>query len=299
MPVPPGSELRWCDSLGAAETDAVRALAAAAEQIDRSSPLNDAALLHLHGSARRHLLVGDDLVGYAQLDTEDIAQLVVAPAARRQGLGRLLVQRLLQTAPHLQAWAFGDLPGARALAGELGATAVRTLLKMHRDLGAVPVRADPAASAGTTFRSYRPGVDTEAWVELNALAFAHHPEQGRMTAEDVATREATDWFDPDGFILAERDGRLVGYHWTKSHDATTGEVYVLGVHPGAEGHGLGRALLDRGIGYLAGTGHTEVILYVEGDSDRVVRLYRAAGFEIATRDVLYAMTDREPGAGWT
>lgn len=299
MSVQPASELRWSDTLSPAQADAVRALAASAASADGSSPLNDDALLHLQGVARRHLLAGEHPLGYAQLDPDGTAQLVVAPSARRRGVGRSLVHALLETAPQVQAWAFGDLPGAGALAAQLGATPVRTLLKMHRALVADPVTDDPPSAPGTVFRRYRPGVDTDALVELNALAFAHHPEQGRLTAADVAAREATAWFDPDGFILAEQGGRLVGYHWTKSHDATTGEVYVLGVHPDAEGHGLGRSLLDRGLSYLAGTGHTEVILYVEGDSARVVRLYRAAGFEVATRDVIYAMTPREPGAGWT
>jgi mycothiol synthase len=92
-------------------------------------------------------------------------------------------------------------------------------------------------------RTFRPGRDDESWLALNALAFADHPEQGKWTAEDLHARMAESWFDPEGFLVAERGGRMVGFHWTKVHggrrrpDAAThgttpiGEVYVVGVDP--------------------------------------------------------------------
>ncbi len=320
MPDQPARAVRWHAHLPAAVAQALRELAEAALVVDGSPPLNDEATLHLDRPGR-HLLAGaTPVLGYAQVDPTGAAQLVVAPVARRQGLGRRLVDALLEAVPDVAVWAFGDGPGARALAARYGYHPARTLLRMHRALTSAP-DAGPAP-AGITFRSYRPGVDAEAWVEVNAAAFASHPEQGRMSVADVAVREAADWFDPDGFILAERDGRIVGFHWTKSHPAhgsgpaTTGEVYVLGVHPDAGGQGLGRALLDRGLAHLHTTGHTEVILYVEAEQARVVRMYQGSGFTVATRDVIYARgpspahdtsstpsptspPDRDAGAGWT
>ncbi|MCD9448381.1 GNAT family N-acetyltransferase, partial [Klebsiella pneumoniae] len=86
---------------------------------------------------------------------------------------------------------------------------------------------------------------------VNARAFAHHPEQGSIDAEDLAERMNEVWFDPGGFFLAhaggEPAGRLLGFHWTKEHgvlgEPGLGEVYVLGVDPDAQGRGLAKALL--------------------------------------------------------
>ena len=66
-------------------------------------------------------------------------------------------------------------------------------------------------------RSFEPGRDDEAWVRLNAAAFARHPEQGRLTVGDLRERMDQPWFDPAGFLLVEDDstGQVVAFHWTK------------------------------------------------------------------------------------
>ena len=123
---------------------------------------------------------------------------------------------------------------------------------------------------------------------MNAAAFAHHPEQGRLTVEEFDQLAAQDWFDPGGLFVAHAaDGEVAGFHWTKRHGGGLGEVYVIAVAPGHEGKGLGRALLDRGLDHLAAVGDTRVQLYVEASEQRVVRLYRNAGFEIAQTDTAY------------
>ena len=126
-----------------------------------------------------------------------------------------------------------------------------------------------------------------------AEAFASHPEQGALDRRGLDERMAEDWFDPAGLLVAERDGEVVGFHWTKRHPDGTGEVYVIGVAPSTQGSGLGKALLVAGLSHLAEQGSPEVILFVEGDNEGAVALYEAYRFTHAARDtdVMYAPRD--------
>ena len=85
-------------------------------------------------------------------------------------------------------------------------------------------------------------------LRVNAAAFAHHPEQGSMDAAELAERMAEPWFDPAGLLVADRRRTgMLGFHWTKRHSATLGEVYVVGIDPDAQGRGVGRTLVDAGL----------------------------------------------------
>jgi mycothiol synthase len=287
----------------------VRALADAAAAADGVAPLSEQPLLQLTaGLETVHLLARDDgasLAGYAQLDlgAPDVAsgELVVAPDARRAGLGRRLLDAGRQVAAtatdepaprRLVVWAHGDLPAARALAASAGLGVVRELWRMTVDLEQHPVDGTAALPNGVTVRPFRRGEDEDRWRWLNARAFAHHPEQGRLTREDLEARMAEPWFDPDGFLLAERDGVLLGSCWTKVHppegDAgPVGEIYVVGVDPDAQGLGLGGALTRLGLRHLAGRGLRQVMLYTDGDNEVAIRTYTRVGFVRTAVDVQY------------
>ena len=276
--------------------------------VDLAPPLNEAGVLALKHPGRpetRHLIAvaGDEPVGYAQLAADGTGQLVVDPLARRQGTGRRLAEALVEaagrTGVQLRVWALGDSPAAHALAAATGLVPMRTLLSMRRPLVDLP---EPVLPAGFTIAPFRVGVDEAAWLRVNARAFAHHPEQGSIDAEDLAERMREPWFDPSGFFLARRSGgpadTLAGFHWTKRHDALgepgLGEVYVLGVDPDAQGRGLAKALLLTGLAHLRDQGDEVVELYVEADEPGPVGLYRAYGFTDASRDVMYAGPGASP-----
>ena len=286
----------------------VLALVRAATAADGVRPLSEEAELRLlHGSPGGHDVVvrsSDGAVaGYARLD-DGTAELVVHPEFRREGFGTALLDRVLElagTAP-LSVWAHGDLPGSTELLASRGFSRARVLLQMRRDLVGVDPDPRPALPADVGVAPFRPGRDEAAWLRVNARAFAAHPEQGRMTAEDLRLREQEPWFDPAGFLLAWRGepdsgGELLGFHWTKVHppgDAgpeAVGEVYVLGVDPGAQGLSVGRALTDLGLAHLRGRGLGEVLLYVEEDNLPAVRLYEGRGFRRFSVDVSWR---REP-----
>ncbi len=250
-----------------------------------------------------HVLAHDQLsgavVGYAQALWEEggpVAALVVDPDHRRHGIGTVLWQTLAdQTSAPLRVWASGDGPGARALAARLGLRPMRTLLVLGRSLsGDLPPTEPPT---GIGIRTFRPGEDEDAWLAVNARAFAGHPEQGSLTRADLADRTAEPWFDPAGLLLAVREStdEVVGFHWTKREaGSSTGEVYVIGVDPSAGIRGLGTPLLGAGLRHLREIGATDVDLYVEADNERALALYRRYGFVPLTADVMYAEATSRP-----
>jgi len=242
------------------------------------------------------------LLAYAQLDqsrarADVAAECVVDPDHRRAGWASAVVRRALAEAAGapMLLWSHGDHPGAARLAERLGFRRVRDLWLLGRELdgdaAALPAVRLPA---GVTVRSFAPGQDEEEWLALNARAFADHPEQGAMDPGDLAARTGSGWFDPAGFFLAERsseDGdRLVGFHWTKVHErpAPAGEVYVVGLHPDAQGTGLGLALTVTGLAHLAALGLPIVLLYADETNAGAVRMYERLGFRTHHTDVEYA-----------
>jgi mycothiol synthase len=140
---------------------------------------------------------------------------------------------------------------------------------------------------GVTIRSFEPA-DVDAIVRVNGRAFASHPEQGAMDRADFEQRASSDWFEPAGLFVAVRDAEIVGFHWTKVEHGI-GEVYVVGVDPSEQGSGLGTALTVRGLRHLHESGIRTVDLYVEGDNDPALAVYRRLGFTEHARDVLYSV----------
>ncbi len=300
----------------------------AASDADGVYPLSEHVVLHLrHGGdpPAAHLLIRDSgaLIGYAHVDPTDViagpsAELAVSPQHRRRGTGRALTAAAIEIAEahdpegRLRLWAHGDHPAATALAMRMGFERVRALWQMRRSLH-LPIP-EPKLPEGVRLRPFVVGRDDDAWVAVNNRAFADHPDQGRWTVRDLHVRTKESWFDPAGFLLAERtsDGRLLGFHWTKVHgmDAAgdgaesepahahelLGEVYVLGVDPEAQGAGLAKPLTLAGLRYLRDRGLDQVMLYVDESNTRAVAVYQQLGFTRWITDVAF---HRSPGTAAT
>jgi mycothiol synthase len=284
----------WRTALGADEQQQVRELITAATEFDGVEPVGEQVLRELPHDRTGHLLATDDrgVVGYLNLSA--IAELVVHPDARRNGIGAAMIHAALsKTDGKSQFWAHGTREPARATASALGLSTVRELVQMRRSLDDLT---DPAIPDGVRIRTYAGEADDAELLRVNNAAFATHPEQGGWTAADLAERRAEPWFDPDGLFMAfsEQSGALLGFHWTKIHadQAGLGEVYVVGVDPAAQGGGLGGVLTAVGIAHLArelsDAAQPTVMLYVESDNTAALRTYRRLGFTQYSVDTAYA-----------
>ena len=280
----------------------VRDLTEEAARVDGIYPFSEQFLLGLVDArvAHRHLILtdGDQLRGVAACD-DSSCELVVAPDARRQGVGTAL----LEAVGDADVWAHGDLPAARALAEASGRRPTRRLLVMSV--------ADQALTEAAVFEP-RPGFEAlslresaarwgrdtveQAWLDANNEAFSWHPEQGGWDLDRLRRAQEAAWFDEDDVLFhwdTSTDGKpaLAGFHWTKWHTEDTpafGEVYVVGLATAYRGQGLGDPLLRLGLEHLAGKGARRVILYVEADNGPAVRVYEDLGFVVDEEHVVYS-----------
>ncbi len=291
-------------------------LLAAARRADGHEPLGEHKFLRLQR--------GDDLAvamlafedgrlrGYAHTVTyrdcdkrRASCEVVVHPAYRRRGVGRLLLAHAImhahsQSAHRLDLWAYNYSEASAHIAAQFGFAPARRLLHLHRRLAGVP-RASRAD--GVRLRTFRPGLDDAAWLALNNRMFAGHPENGAWSAEDLRARMSQPWFDPRDVLLAEVEGALAGSCWLKVEggdgERRSGEIYVIGTAPAWRGRGIGRHLLDRGLRHLALKGVDTAAIYVDEANAPAVALYESAGFHHHHVDVCYsrALSGAEAAGG--
>jgi mycothiol synthase len=246
----------------------------------------------------------DGLVGCAfitpALDGAMALHTAVDPDHRggSEGIQRELLRTALQQTAEeggheVRLWIMQATAADDATAGDLGFEPERDLVQMRVPLPLPPEVVASARPVAT--RPFEPGRDDAAWLSINNAAFAGHPEQGRWTLDDLHEHMKFDWFDLDGFLVADRpDGTgLLGSCWTKIHRTTEpvlGEIYVISVDPALHSQGWGRALTVAGLQWMAGQGVTVGMLYVTGSNTAAVRLYESLGFSVDHADRSYLLT---------
>jgi mycothiol synthase len=287
------ADFDWQDADGPAGV--VRAVDRACHDSDGAAQLNEQAVLQL----KRHGLDGASLwlartstvrrgVGGFALRRGDQLDLAVHPDARGEGLGTTLAAAALAGMDRVEAWSHADHPAAARIAEHHGVPRARELriMELPADVPLPPVTTPDEV----VVRTFRAG-DEDALLAVNAAAFAHHPEQGRLSLADLRDRMAEDWFDPGGLFLAvDADDRLLGFHWTKEHreeEPAYGEVYVVATSPKAAGRGIGSLLTNTGLRHLRERGLGRVILYVEADNAPAITVYRRQGFRVLRTEVQY------------
>jgi mycothiol synthase len=285
--------------LDATQFESVKQLVADAVDFDGFRTLSDALWLDLlnHSGADFAAVLAfdesDGLVGYAQLAVGNASrtiEIVIAPHERAHAdtLTPLLLRAALQVVEadgggQVHWWVHRPHESADTIAAEVGMVRGRRLLQLRRTL--------PISDTTTVdTRAFVVGRDEDEWLRVNNAAFHDHPEQGGWTIDTLRLREAETWFDPAGFRLHERDGKLAAFCWTKVHSDTAppmGEIYVIAVDPPFHGHGLGKALTIAGLDHLARRGLTIGMLHVDAANTAALALYERLGFSIHHADHAY------------
>ena len=157
---------------------------------------------------------------------------------------------------------------------------MRHILKLYRSLEA-PIAHIPH---NYQFITFDPEIHSEAWLDLNNLTFAKHPDQGNWAMADLENRMSEPWFDPAGFFLCVHNEKIAGFCWTKIHrdfvnQDPIGELYVIGVGPSESGQGIGKAVSTEGLIYLKEKGIKKAMLYVDEDNEAGKGLYKTLGFQ--------------------
>ena len=246
---------------------------------------------HEHFAVRE----GDALIALAGLAPDGSAEVAVDPAYRRLGHATSLITQLLSRRPDAGVWAHGNLPAAKSLAESLGLKVTRELLVMAVEGEALTAIGAPGSTAqaltgqeGMRESSYAEAGDAEKqWLQVNNEAFHWHPEQGGWDIARLHAAMDTEWFDPAGVRFLFDGERLAGFHWTKRHSDSLGEVYVVGIADAYRGRGLGDPLMRAGVEHLVAGGAQKVILYVEADNEPAVKRYKELGFNVAEQHVVY------------
>jgi mycothiol synthase len=300
--------LQHLNHLSKSQQESVLSLIKAAHDFDGTPAIAEHVLLHLrHGGDKSdsHLVIEEnkEVIAYAHLDTTDLVagpsvEAVVHPQHRGKGLGALILKEAIKICgDRTRIWSHGDLPAAKAIAASLKLERLWSNLLMSKSLGEI----QPVTSK-YPIRTFIPGLDNQAFLDLNNKVFADYPDQGGWSEDDLKVRVNESWFDDKGFFIAEDKGELIGFCWTKIHGAHThshtggdddhghealGEIYVLAVNPDYKGQGVGRDLTITGLNYLKYQGLNNVMLYVGVENKPAFKLYKSLGFNEFGSDVMY------------
>jgi mycothiol synthase len=281
-------------------------------QHDGTPPIAEHILLHLRyggDKADSHLLVEKDnqVIGYAHLDQTDLVagpsvELVVDPSYRGAGVGKALLSEAIKICGKtLRLWVHGEQEAAHKLAASFNFEKIRTVLQMSKPL--TDIQPLPIIDKEIIIRSFLPGIDSDAWLELNNKVFKDHPEQGGWKLSDLNHRLSEEWFDEKGFFIVEKNKQVIASTWTKvhgehSHDhdgeashahPAIGEIYITAVDSAYAGLGIGKALTITALNYLKYQGITDAMLYVDFDNKAALNLYDSLGFKLSSKDILYRL----------
>ena len=214
----------------------------------------------------------------------------VHPEARRQGVGRALVDAAIEHARGL-GLAVLDFDAAEddEAAARLFARAGFAVVRRHLHLRVE--RLAPLARRDAPGRVVRPlrREDVAELTEVQNAAFTGLWGYCPNTPEQLDYRIHQLPLDhPDDIVVVEEEGRMLGYCWAQRRGrGEPGVVGMVGVRPEAQGRGVGWAATAAALELLAEAGARPIDITVDEANTPAVGLYRALGFETAWRSVWY------------
>jgi ribosomal protein S18 acetylase RimI-like enzyme len=130
--------------------------------------------------------------------------------------------------------------------------------------------------------------DIDAIVKVQSASFANPEEVTRKRALQCMQHPDLTYF------LAVFGEEELGCHepvgsFRLGNGETSVGIYAFGVHPDYQGRGYGRQILEDAIYIIRAGSRKTIMLDVDVENDRAIRLYRSCGFEIRTTYNYYVL----------
>ena len=228
-----------------------------------------------------------------------IRALGVLPEFRRQGIGRELAERAIESLRErgmetAQCWIRDDKTPCKQLFESLGFDLIRVFSAMRRELDAIP--SDMGGSKDVRLRVMRESTEDIRLLRwLVNETFSEHFDFRPSTLEEWKhwsehpDFDRKGWFfalladDPVGLVGTWIDSKFVKYTGKKR-----GWIDTIGVLKPLRRKGIGTSLISRGMHYLKSKGMTEVELGVDDlNQTEAVKLYEKVGFKVIRKDLTY------------
>jgi GNAT superfamily N-acetyltransferase len=237
------------------------------------------------GARTTHLLAlhGDRLVGYAHFANTGSAdglscELLVAPEFRRQGIGSLLSQTIIdRTRGHtLRFWVHGSTETGMNFAGRnFWFFQQLVLLEYHISSRPTDSNSPEALVEGSTLIS-----------DIANLIDTAYGDVGR--GQSIVSQ---DWFRPELTIIVNDPGEasMDGVLILRPLDIVAGnfEIHAIAVQPKRQGKKIGHRLIRDALVRLQNLGANRILSYVNARNVSAMRAHVGNGFNWCSADCVY------------
>lgn len=242
--------------------------------------------------------LGGEVLGFYHLYTDEnqlqlgrvnLDSFHVHPDARNHGVGSALLTSAIETATSWKARYIStaipeESPRSVEFLQRHGFQQVREFYKMR--LSDLRPDAESHFPPGFTLRTFQPGTDEEAFVEVFNAAFADHWDFIPLADWEVAKWNRRPAFNPKACFLLFDQAKLVGFT-TVMYDPeqamqtgeAVGRIFEMGVLPAYRRRNLGYTMLQAAIRYAQAQGFQALDLVTDVENEAGIQLYEKVGFQ--------------------